>query len=108
MVQLQHGLIWHKATHTAIIDHCFVNKLSRTCSVVRQTKLLVHRYLLPLKLMGYHLLNGLYLSDGPSKSHVTSTTPGWPVLIVKDTNRPRNNYDPWFMAHINIKANTCK
>ena len=46
---------------------CFTMFQGRTCSMFHQTKLF-HQYLLTLKLMGYHWLNGPDCSDGSSKS----------------------------------------
>ena len=56
-----------------IIMYFQYNK-GRTCSVVRWIKLSVRQYLLPLKLMGYHGLNGSNWSDRPPKSPVTRMT----------------------------------
>ena len=46
-------------------------------------------------------MNGPYWSDGPSKSYVTSMTPGWSIFYGKNTDRstvwsdgPWNKYEP--------------
>ena len=77
-----------------------LSSLGHTCFIVRGTKLLVCRFLLPLKLMMYHWVNGLN-----SKSFVTSKTSKWSVFNGKGYWRinglvQRNTEQVWPWYHL--------